>query len=412
MQSLLILGRQPSIGIAEIESLYGSEKITMVSKQAVIVDVDPCLLAFDRLGGSVKFCKLLTKLPSTDWPSIEKFLIEVSPKQVVAMPPGKMKLGISAYGFKISAKSILASGLSLKKAIQETGRSVRLIPNKDTVLNSAQVSHNKLTGPTGWELDIIKSANETVIAQTIKVQDIDAYAIRDRERPKRDSRVGMLPPKLAQIIINLAVGKLAEDQLKSICDIAAEDDIPLPDLGQTILDPFSGTGVLVQEALIMGYRTYASDLEPKMIDYTEQNIDWLIKRQPFYKNKTVYEVSDAIKAKWNGNYNFVASELYLGSPLTSMPDNASLSRNIKNCNTIITKFLSNIATQIESGTRLCLAIPAWQIRPDQFSTLPLIDQIKDLGYNRVSFNHVSNDDLIYYRSNQIVARQLLVITRI
>src|SRR4051794_2242006 len=58
MQSLMILGRLPALGTAELESLYGADKVKLVGTQAVIVDVDPCLLAFDRLGGSVKFCKV------------------------------------------------------------------------------------------------------------------------------------------------------------------------------------------------------------------------------------------------------------------------------------------------------------------------------------------------------------------
>lgn len=62
MQSLLIFGRQPSLGIAEVESLYGPEAIRVVGDKVGIVDVDPCLLAFDRLGGSMKFCKILTTL--------------------------------------------------------------------------------------------------------------------------------------------------------------------------------------------------------------------------------------------------------------------------------------------------------------------------------------------------------------
>jgi len=73
--------------------------------------------------------------------------------------------------------------------------------------------------------------------------------------------------------------------------------------------------------------------------------------------------------------------------------------------------LQNLHGQLKPGTRLCLAVPAWQTRPDQFKYLPLIDQIDDLGYNRVSFEHIRDEDLLYYRSDQIVARQLLVITR-
>src|SRR4051794_14108153 len=100
MQSLLILGRQPALGLAEVESLYGAENLEPVGAQAVIVDVDPCMLAFDRLGGSVKFCKLLTTLDTTSWPQIEKFLLDVSPGHSQQMPEGKMQLGLSLYGFK------------------------------------------------------------------------------------------------------------------------------------------------------------------------------------------------------------------------------------------------------------------------------------------------------------------------
>jgi hypothetical protein len=50
----MILGRQPALGLAELESLYGGDKLRPVGNKVVIVDVDPCLLAFDRLGGSLE----------------------------------------------------------------------------------------------------------------------------------------------------------------------------------------------------------------------------------------------------------------------------------------------------------------------------------------------------------------------
>jgi hypothetical protein len=49
MQSLLILGRQPDLGLAEIESLYGADKISPILSDVAIVDVDPCLLALKDL---------------------------------------------------------------------------------------------------------------------------------------------------------------------------------------------------------------------------------------------------------------------------------------------------------------------------------------------------------------------------
>ena len=235
--------------------MYGAEKVRLVGEKVAVVDIDPCFLAFDRLGGAMKFCKILSSIDTTDWQAIEKFLIQVSPTHSQQMPEGKMQLGLSVIGFDISLKQLQASGLSLKKSIKKTGRNVRLIPNKSLELNTAQVLHNHLTGPTGWELVIIKNDQKTIIAQTVKGQDIESYTRRDRHRPKRDAKVGMLPPKLAQIIINLAAGLLPEDKLESICEIPAGEPIPRPELGQTLLDPFCGTGVVLQEAALMGYRS-------------------------------------------------------------------------------------------------------------------------------------------------------------
>lgn len=412
MQSLLILGRQPALGLAEVESLYGPKKISRVGSKAAIVDVDPCLLAFDRLGGSVKFVKLLTELPTTDWSKIEKFLLETAPGHAERLPDGKLFLGLSAIDFDLQPRQLQATGLKIKKAIRPR-RPVRLIPNNDgPELNAAQVIHNKLTGPHGWELLFIKNKSSTLVAQTVKVQDIASYTKRDRGRPKRDTKVGMLPPKLAQIIINLAAGKLPESVLQNICEIPAGQAIPPPILNQTVLDPFCGTGVILQEAMLMGYDAVGTDLDQRMCDYSLANMEWLKTWRQIPNNWRV-EQADATKNDWSNlpTIDFVATETFLGTALNSLPDQQTLAEIISNSDSIIKKFLQNIHSQLKPGTRLCLAVPAWQIRPNQFRHLPLIDSLSEIGYNQVKFEHASDDDLIYYRSDQTVARKLLVITR-
>ena len=411
MESLLILGRQPALGLAELESLYGADSVHRAGNSAAILSVDPCILAFDRLGGSSKFAKVLTTLETTKWSEIEKFLVKVSPEHSTAMSEGKLQLGLSLYGFSESIQRITATGLNIKKAIKKTGRSVRYIQNKTADLNSAQVKHNHLTGEHGWELLFVKDGQKTIVAQTIKVQDIESYTLRDRKRPFRDAKVGMLPPKLAQIIINLAVGKVPESALQSICDIPAGQPIPHPILNQTILDPFCGTGVILQEAMLMGYGAYGTDLEQRMVKYSEDNATWMASNFPVSNNDTRFEPADACSYTWPHKFDFIATETYLGRPFTSRPSQDVLKQTIADCQLIIRKFLKNVAGQLKSGDRLCVGVPAWQINQNQFQHLPLIDQLDDLGYTRVSFEHAGNNDLIYYRPDQIVARQLLVIIR-
>ncbi len=416
MQSLCVLGRQPALGLAELESLYGPDKVRRAGEKTAVLNIDPCLLAFERLGGSVKFCKILTELATTSWPEIEKFLLRAAPGHAQNMPAGKMRLGLSAIGLAADSEQLTTTGLRLKKAIAKTGRNVRLIPNKSPELSSAQVGHNKLTGRTGWELVVVKDDSRTIIAQTVKVQNLNSYTLRDRGRPKRDPRVGMLPPKLAQIITNLAVGKLPEEKLQSICEVPAGEQLPRPEFDQTILDPFCGTGVILQEAALMGYAVYGSDIEPRMADFASQNLNWLNAQFKIQDSKFKVEVGDATNYHWGLSTlrsppSTIASETYLGRPFTAPPTTEVLARTVGECNLIIKKFLQNVHNQLKPGARLCVATPAWQIKPGQFKHLPLVDQISDLGYNLVKFEHVRPEDLIYFRENQIVARQLLVLNR-
>ena len=398
-QAICILGRQPALGLAELESLFGAATLQPIGQQAVLLDVDPATIDFNRLGGSIRLAKVLTRLETTDWSKIEQYLRKSIPQHVQYIPAGKFKLGLSAFGLPLSPAKINATGLTLKKIVKKAGGdqigSIRVVPNNATELNSAQVLHNGLTSPSGWELLFIRDGNATWLAQTVHVQDIEAYAARDQGRPKRDARVGMLPPKLAQIIVNLATA----------------DNQPTDRI--TVMDPFCGTGVLLQEAALMGYRVYGSDIDPRMIEYTNKNLAWLAQLQ--MGRHTIVtrtaETADATNHQWQPQPDIVACETYLGRPFNAVPDNETLARIVSDCNLIIKKFLTNLHPQLKTDARLCIAVPSWQTTPNQFKQLPLIDHLAELGYNRISFEHVRDDQLRYYREDQIVARQLLVLNK-
>lgn len=397
--SVCVLGRQPALGLAELESLYGASSVSLISDQIAGLSLPADQVDFKRLGGSTRAAEVIAEVPSKLWKDVEKQLAKSIAAIATDMPEGKLRIGLSAFGIPVTPAKLNASGLTLKKILRpKTNRSIRLIPNPELELNTAQVLHNQLTGPTGVEMLVIATGRgTTLLARTTAVQNIDSYTTRDRGRPMRDARVGMLPPKLAQIIINLA----------------ARDAAPA---GNVVLDPFCGTGVVLQEATLMGFSTYGTDLEPRMISYTDKNLKWL---RDLPENSALAsteedcktEVGDATAHTWNPVPAFVAGETYLGRPFTEQPSAEMIAQTVSEVNLILKRFLQNLAPQIPSGTRLCLAIPAWQTRPNQFKHLPLIDQIEDLGYNRTRFEHVRDTELLYYREDQFTARELLVLTR-
>lgn len=390
-KSICILGRQPALGLAELESLYGAGHVQPM-EAAALLDIPAEEIDFRRLGGTIKTARILTTVDSTDWQVLANYLVERVPPYVQKMDAGKFTLGISVYGLDVAVGRIEACLLEIKKQVRRSGRPVRIVPNKTAVLNSAQVLHNKLTHKGAWELLFIKQGTKTLLAQTLFVQDIESYGARDQARPHRDSRVGMLPPKLAQIMLNLAVGQMSQQ---------VDDKTKL-----RVLDPFCGTGVLLQEALLAGFSVLGSDNDPRMVEYTKKNLQWLVERQPLIEGSAAIELADATSFSWPG-FSTVASEVFLGRPLNSLPPPDQLKQIISDVNIITKKFLKNLAPQLKAGRTICLALPAWRQASGQLINLPLIDQLTDMGYNYSDLEHVRHDSLVYFREDQIVARQLL-----
>lgn len=384
-----ILGRQPALGIAELERLYGSESVEWFSDTSALIDTKS--FDFNRLGGSQKAGRVVADLRG-NWQQVSRKLVSEY-VNAWANHEGKLTLGISAYGFDVSPRDIQKTGIILKKKLRDHGVSLRLIPNAESALNTAASHHNKLgLSDNKIELLVVRAkSGRVVIAESVGAQNITALAARDQARPKTDAFVGMLPPKLARMMVNMA------------------STTALP-AGAAILDPFCGTGVVLQEALLSGYGAYGSDLSEKMVDYSLANLEWLSKKYSDLPPYTV-EHGDATSHRWTREINAVAAETYLGQPFSAPPSPKKLTEVRGNCNHIISTFLKNLNAQLPSGTPLCLAVPAWRDNTDRFTHLPLVSHLEELGYRRISLKNVAPQDLLYYRENQVVARELLLIEK-
>lgn len=387
--TLLTLGRQPALALAELESLYGPNAVLPFGSHSALLTIEPSQVSFSRLGGSTRVCKVLTKINNNSWPAVRDYLAKSLVEHQQYAPEGKLTIGVSVIGIKTNTKDIERMLLTVKKSIKLLGRPVRIVPNKSIELNAAQVLHNNLTSENGWEIVAVCDGRETYIVQTVAIQNIEAYAARDQARPYRDAKVGMLPPKLAQIIINLASGT----KNKTL-----------------VLDPFCGTGVVLQEATLMGFDVYGTDVEPRMIEYSTGNLQWLRAKHNRTGEYVRVELGDATSHIWQKPIEVVACETYLGQPYTTLPTREQLTKNIRYVDSLHRKFLRNIGKQLAAGTRLCIAVPAWN-NNNRFLHLPFLDHLQELGYNKVKFVHVSNQELVYHREKQVVARELVVLEK-
>ena len=370
MKYLAVLGRLSDISLAELSAYFG-DSVKKIAPNLAVFESDK-FVDINRFGGALKFGRLISEKPID-------YLLNLNTKD--GKFSGKYTIGVSDYSK--GAKKFKAQGeaLKLKRLLSKNGRSARVLQNTDAVLSTATSHHNQM-GEKDGHVEFLINGKEWYVLTG--VQNITAYKNRDQARPARDAKVGMLPPKLAQILINLC-GPLPADT--------------------RILDPFCGTGVVLQEASLMGYPVYGTDLSDRMIEYSEKNLKWLKAKE--YK----VEQGDAMNFTWTEKIGAVACETYLGAPMSQPPVEIKLKDQKQECKRIVLGFLKNLSTQIKPQTPLAIAVPAW-LRPDgHYERLNILDEIKDMGYNVEKLNHLSQEDMLYFRDGQIVAREIIVLRK-
>ena len=370
MQYLAVLGRQPKISLAELEAQFSSVKYLGGFLATFESDAEPKIA---RLGGTTKLAKPISASGGSAV-GPEKFLLDLD-------FDGKFVIGVSDYSRGATSRKSQMLALKIKRVLKKTGRSVRVLENKSAELSTATVFHNQL-GEKPGHFELILAEKKWYVG--IGVQNINAYRDRDQNRPARDAKNGMLPPKLAQILINLC-GPLKP--------------------GATVLDPFCGTGVVLQEALLMGYKAYGTDVSERIVGFAQKNLEWL------KKNDFKLAVGDAQDFVWEQPIDAVAFEGYLGPPMSLPPADIKMKSVMADIYPLYYHTLRNLSSQLKSGTPVVMAVPAW-LRPDgHYQRLNLLDEISNMGYNVMKYTNSSQEDLLYHRDNQIVAREIIVLRK-
>lgn len=380
-QYVAVLGHQPHISLAELESRYPEANIVPLGKVGLL-DVEPDI---QLLGGTPKVAEVVELIQEKDklFPAIEKLIRKQA-------SDSKINLGLSFYVEKDEYEIFKEKASELTKSLKSDGVKLRFIPNRTPALNSAQVWHNKLLLGNNVELLIISDKSKFIIAKTKAVQNIRGYTIRDRSKPARDAKVGMLPPKLAKSMLSLAS----------------------PSEGSTILDPFCGSGTVLMEALLDGHKVVGTDLSENMVEASRANLDWLAHNMKLDYTKVILDVGDAQNYQWPEGIDAVVSEIYLGPPLRRLPNKEKLAKINSQVNSILKQFLTNIHPQLKAGSKLVLAVPAWSLQKNRgYRKLKAVDELGSLGYNLVDLKLADSRELIYHRPNQVVARQLIILEK-
>ncbi|MFA5936034.1 MAG: hypothetical protein WC787_04250 [Patescibacteria group bacterium] len=368
----------------------------LVGPTAIIEDEDwNGTVLMNRLGGTVKLGDIHDEC-ATDELDANRIvdLFEKLPRSE------RVIFGSTVYGATPAGKKKLDRlPLEIKRELKNRGRSARWVTSEgDQPLTPAAVAKLKLTSD-GYDLLFLVSGGVVSIGLTTHVQDADFWSERDYGRPVRDDENGMLPPKLARMMVNLGA---------------------LPESG-TLLDPFCGSGTVLMEAALATHagQIIMSDIEMAQVNATKMNLDWLIERRILRdddREHTMLFASDArdIKKHVTKNVDAIVTEGYLGPPLSGHEPVAKLMKNAEEITQLWRDSLIAFKDILAKNGRIVGVWPSMKSEHGS-ARVDLTDELNDLGYrlvNPLAPWDTSNDPLLYHRVGQRVMRRIVVLERL
>ena len=395
-ETLFILGREPELSVAELEAVASSwlSTVSVVSKDAAILkhEQDLPAKALDRLGGSIKQVTIVERWPLST--NVVTTLIErLTPEWAEQYFPdgGRIEFGMSIYGASNSERAAAnRQGLRLKKELVAIDRPVRYVISREPQLSAVMVNKNGLL-KKGKEFVFVKTASEVIVGVTTAVQDYESYGLRDFGRPAADAKSGMIPPKLAQMMLNIA--NVNEQTV--------------------LLDPFCGSGTILQEAVLMGVKKiFGTDVASQAVKDSQENLRWLFKQFPNLQSDL--EITSRDAQHINAPADVIVTEPYLGKPLRGHEPQPWLHQQAKEVQTLYLRCFEQWAQKLKPGSRVVMIWPEY-VFPGGNVEVDIEQAVINLGFRQeqllsdtsaAALNIKNPKVLIYARDDARILRQV------
>lgn len=350
---LFILGRTPLLAFTELQTFF--PRVTRLAVDVASCDARfsvPAPTVLSRLGGTVKIAENLGIITSVTPEALAPFFDTTG---------GRFSFGVSCYGGlpKVSRKFLE----DLKNLFDGQGISARFVESRDQpVLSSVVVAKNGLQ-----EILCIKTESGYAVGRTVAVQPFDAWGERDFCRPYADPKIGMLPPKVSRMAVNIA------DRRRDIGQVLAQ---------KTLLDPFCGMGTILAEALVMGWNVVGGDQSDETLAKARKNLQWLVQKYSDLGVTYRLNVADAVHISTlvdKESVDAIVTEPFMGS--TKFTD---VRNTIKGLEKLYIGCLRDWQQILTPCGVVMMALPMYAVNGKTFFVKKVIDMCETLGYTTLT----------------------------
>lgn len=390
-QYVVFLGRERDLAFAELDAVVqadGFQKPERLTPSTAHISYDRASIGQLQtiLGGTVKVGDVvaihnkiateaeLLKLIQNAADTIVTVLLQ-DRKQLSGKTPFSIHIDPSV-NVSIPKKVIHEA---LKNYLSQRGINARFIFGGEDGLSSVQVTTQHIIDK-GFELCIFLSGSKMYVAKTVTVQNYKDWSKRDFGRPVSDPRRGMLPPKLARMMLNVARGTWRVANGKSATDLA-------------MLDPFCGEGTVLMEGLQLGMHVFGSDIDGNAILDTKKNLTWFLENFTNTTNKVTGQVKkintcdikDVPRNFDAHSIDIIVTEPFLGPPAKKQLQKYEIDKVTRIYTSLFTSLLATARAMQKPAGILSVVVP--KARDRQFSRLLLdktvLDSCEKFGYTFV-----------------------------
>lgn len=368
---LFQLGNTPELSLAELETVYPQLNFVRLITAVVSAELQSDTQAeeiLNRVGGTIKIIKVLAEKPNAAAEDLSDTIVELLSTE------SKVQFAISELG---RDHLPVIDAAEIKSLLQAQGIKARYREDSRYGLSAAILLNNKKIR----ELYVVQTPDITLVAETIAVQNIDDWTNRDRNKPYADAKKGMLPPKVARMMVNLAVGASNEGVL---------------------LDPFCGSGTVLMEAMMLGFAVIGNDQDSAAVTGTQANLAWLSNEYNLNQNFTVLaQDATRLNLPQKQKVDYLVTEPFLGKP---NPNPAKLPFIFTGLERLYLGAFRQWVSLLKDEASLAVVFPYVEANfkgeKRVFSLESLIDKLQKLGYTTTS------QSIMYRRPGAVVQRQI------
>lgn len=412
---MFILGRLPALSAAEIRNLLLPDEKVLQCGDAALVSLNQSLAdpqkTLDSLGGTIKigqaFASISLPVKNLTDDIAQKITARILEK--FSSHSSKINYGISAYNLPMRHENFLKNLLKkVKLGLADSGRSSRFVnknfANVQSVVDSDIDFLAMGTRPEAQQTEKI------YLTETVAIQDFKSYELRDFGKPCRDMDSGMLPPKIAQIMINLAGLRRFSENSAAPSAVAKNSQSAAPAVSAplTIYDPFCGSGTILTETILMGLNAIGSDISAKAISDSEKNIKWIMEKYRLTGARaSVFQkdINHLAQKDLHEKINAIVTESYLGPRLTRPLHTDALHRTASELSTLYETTLKKFK-ELRLACPIVIAIAAFKTHDSYNFIENFPTNAQKLGFTIAPLSNSPRKSLIYDRPDQFTAREI------